>query len=341
MRRRDGWRRLGALLGAVLAVGCGGQAGETRLSEPADMTTTAAPESAGAALRLYTTVTQDTVDAVVSAYREEHPGTTVDVFRAPTGELAARIAAEQREGGLQADVLWLTDPLSMQQYDDQDLLAPITSVEADAVPSQYRSDTFVGTRILNMVIVHQAGLDPAPTSWQDLTNPAYRGAVAFPDPSFAGSAFGALGYFALTKDFGIGYYRDLAANGAVQVQAPDEVTNGVAEGRFVAGMTLDNSARAAAEKGSPITVVAPEPGAIAIYSPIAVVADTANSAAATEFVSFVLTPPAQQAIAATGWEPVIDGVAWPHDLPQVFPDWEEIAGRAGELLREYTDAFSG
>ena len=66
-------------------------------------------------LRLYTSVTEATVTAVVDQF-EADTGRKVDVFRAPTGELAARIAAEQREGGLQADILWLTDPLTMQQY---------------------------------------------------------------------------------------------------------------------------------------------------------------------------------------------------------------------------------
>jgi iron(III) transport system substrate-binding protein len=74
-------------------------------------------------LRIYTTVTQATVDSVVEGFSERYPDVDVEVFRAPTGELTARIAAEQREGGMRADVLWLTDPLSMQQYAGDGLLA--------------------------------------------------------------------------------------------------------------------------------------------------------------------------------------------------------------------------
>ena len=83
-------------------------------------------------VRLYTSVTQETVDAVVERYEADHADVEVEVFRAPTGELTARIAAELREGGLQADVLWLTDPLSMQQYGADGLLR--TWRAAGAVP---------------------------------------------------------------------------------------------------------------------------------------------------------------------------------------------------------------
>ena len=56
----------------------------------------------------------------VAALEEVHPDLEVEVFRAPTGELDARIATEQRTGGIGADVLWMTDPLSVQQYEAAD-----------------------------------------------------------------------------------------------------------------------------------------------------------------------------------------------------------------------------
>ena len=56
----------------------------------------------GNTLRVYSSVTQGTVDSVVEGFGLLNPDVAVEVFRAPTGELAGRIAAEQREGGLVA-----------------------------------------------------------------------------------------------------------------------------------------------------------------------------------------------------------------------------------------------
>lgn len=330
-----------ALVVLLVLTACG-QAAETAdttaSDAPSDPATTAAPSGT---VRLYSSVTQDTVDAVIAAYEAAHPDTTVELFRAPTGELSARIAAEQREGGIEADVLWLTDPLSMQQYASEGMLQSWTPDEADAVPAEFAEDTFWGTRILNMIIVHQADLEPAPTSWDDLTAGGYDQPVAIPDPGFAGSAFGALAYFALNEEFGLDYYQALKDAGAVQVQAPGEVVTGVAEGRFAAGMTLDREARDAMDDGSPIEVVYPESGAIAIYSPIAVVDGTSNAAAAESFANFTLTTDAQQAIAETGWQPIRDDVEWDIGGDAVTPDWDAGFERQDELLEQYREIFGG
>jgi iron(III) transport system substrate-binding protein len=290
---------------------------------------------------LYTSVTQATVDAVVEAFARDHAETNVEVFRAPTGELNARIAAEQREGDIQADVIWLTDPLSMQQYDADGLLGAFTPAEVGQIPAEFRSDRFWGTRLLSMVIVQQTGTNPGLKGWEDLADSAFA-IAAVPDPGFAGSALGAMAYLAMADGFGFDFYSRLAGNGGVQVNSPGDVVTGVAEGQFVAGMTLAFSARAAIEKGSPIEIVWPEPGAIVMYSPVAILASSDNPALAGGFVDFVLTREGQQAIAGTGWQPVRSDVAW--DVgggPIVTPSWPEVFNRQDQLLDKYREIFGG
>ena len=290
-------------------------------------------------LRVYTSVTQGTVDAVVAGFEAEHPGVEVEVFRAPTGELTARIAAELRDGGLQADVLWLSDPISIQQYDADGLLLEWDPANESEIPAEFRNATFWGTRVLTMVVVHDPEI-PGPGSWSDLAGEAYAGGVAIPDPGFAGSALGALGWFALADGYGFGFYAALAANGATQVNSPGEVVAGVAEGRFAAGMTLEFSARNALDKGSPIEIARPEPGAIGIFSPIGVVAGGSESDA-RDFVEWTLGFEAQEAIAATGWRPVREDVAWDRSGGLVVPDWSQVFDRRSELLETYDVVFNG
>lgn len=313
------------------------------VSEPSDEPSASASEAATPAgtVTLYTSTTQGTVDAIVAAFSDAYPDVDVEVFRAPTGEINARIAAEQREGAVRGDVLWLSDPLSIQQYDADGLLLEWTPTEIDGVPEEYRADRFWGTRLLNVVMIHGADVDPAPTAWSDLTDPAYADSVAIIDPGFAGSAFGSLGYFATSDEFGMDFYRDLAANGATQLSAPDEVVTGVAEGRFKVGITLETPAQAAVGNGSPIAIVWPDPGAIAIYSPIGVFTDTANATAAEAMVDFILSEEGQTIIGTTGFQPIRPGIEGPPTRgEQVAPDWESIFDRQEELLEAYRSIFS-
>ncbi|MBA3236297.1 MAG: extracellular solute-binding protein, partial [Chloroflexi bacterium] len=178
----------------------------------------AAPTAADSSITLYTSVTQNTVDAVVSLWTAANPGFTVEVFRAPTAEVAARIATDLQSGGIQADVLWMTDPLSIQAYADQGLLQAWDPPNAATIDPQYRTSTYFGTRLLNMVMVKGADVTPGPADWADLTSPEYKDAVAMPDPGFAGSAYAALGYFSQAEGYGTDFYQALKDNGTIQVK---------------------------------------------------------------------------------------------------------------------------
>lgn len=293
-------------------------------------------------LTLYSSVTQETIDAVVGGYQKSHPGAKVTVFRAPTGQLNARIAADQRSGKLRADAIWGTDPLSMQSYTEQRLLAPWPLPGLKSVPAQYRTPEFWGTRLLFLVIVAHKDLKPQPTAWTDLTSTAYRGKVAVPDPAFAGSAFAALGYFSQAPGMGMSFYGALRANGAKQVASIPDVVTRVSQGSYQLGITLDSGVRSAMKKGSPITMVWPKPGAIVLYSPIAMTAGTARSAAVKEFMTYVLSAPGQKLIADTGWQPIISGVSGPPQpagATSVAPDWAVLFGHQQELLAKYRTTF--
>lgn len=346
MRMGRVWTLVVALLVALVAACGGGPAGPGGSAGPgpsAGSGSTDGPAGrppGGASLTLYTSVTQETVDAVSAGYREQHPGATVTVFRAPTAQLNARIAADQRAGGVKADVIWGTDPLSMQSYTDQHLLAPWPLPELTTVPSQYRTPEFWGTRLLYLVLVVHQGLQPLPSGWTDLASPAYQGKVAVPDPAFAGSAFAALGYFAQTQ--GMDFYARLRANGARQVSSIPDVVTQVAQGSAAVGITLDSEVRAAVKKGSPVQLVWPEPGAIALYSPIAQTSAAAQPDAARAFMGYVLSTQGQQRISATGWQPIVPGVAGPEQPPgkkTVSPDWTALFGHQKELLDQYRAVF--
>jgi iron(III) transport system substrate-binding protein len=334
---RPGWAvrtvpALPTLLLALLLVACGADA-----PSPGSGAGTA---SGGGTVRLYTSYSQPEVDALLEAFAAQEPDVEVEVFRAPTGQLNARVAAEARSGGVQGDVLLLSDPVSMQQYADQGMLRRWTPAEESVVPPDARTDTFWGVTTSNVVVVTRPG--GAPATWQELTQPRFRDAVALPDPGFAGSAFGALGYFALADGFGFDFYRALKDNGAVQVQSPGDVVTGVAEGRYAAGMTLDFVARAAIAKGSPLEISAPEPGAVRLYAPVAVFAATDDPQAAETFADFLLGVPAQQVLAENDRTPVRADVDRPSEpVPEVVPDWPAIFERQGDLLAGYRAVFGG
>jgi iron(III) transport system substrate-binding protein len=140
----------------------------------------AADSGSSGKLTLYTCVSDEAIQPVIRAFEQAQAGSTVDLFRAPTGELNARVAADARSGGLRADVIWGCDPLTVQAFVDQGLVGGWTPHEADAIPGEFRTSDYVGAHLLYMVAVHRTDV-PAPRAWSDLTGPAYSGGLAVPD----------------------------------------------------------------------------------------------------------------------------------------------------------------
>lgn len=302
----------------------------------------AQPAASADAITLYTCVSDTTIQPVIKEFEKARPGRKVNLYRAPTGELNARVAGDVRSGGLKADVIWACDPLTMQGYVAQDLVGGW--VPQTDIPSAVRTADYVGVAMLYMVAVTSKGTPP-PKAWSELTNPAYRGAVAVPDPGTAASALGALGYFAEAPGYGTDFYAKLKQDGAVQVSTPDNVTTGVAEGTYRVGMTTANSAYAAKKSGSPVEVVWPAPGAIGIYGPVALAKHAATEpVAAKDFISFVTSKEGQTVIGRSGSYPTladVEGPTMPAHAPVVYPDWARLSSQKDMLLRSYQQIFGG
>jgi iron(III) transport system substrate-binding protein len=298
------------------------------------------PAAQHQSITLYTCVNDTTVQPVIKAFQAAHPGSEVKLFRAPTGELNARVASDVRSGGLKADVIWACDPLTMRGYQDQQLVGGWLPDQATALPAQFRTADSVGAAVLYLVAVCAKGVAP-PKAWSDLTNSSYA-PVAVPNPGVAASALGALGYFSHAGGYGLDFYRKLQQQGAKQVGTPDDVTTGVAQGQYRAGLTIASSAYLAQGKGSPIEVTWPKPGAVAIYGPIALARHSAASATAKDFISFVVSQDGQQVLADAGSYPTRPGVSGPKipsGTPVVYPDWEQIASTKDKLLKDYQTIF--
>ena len=299
--------------------------------------------SGGETITLYTCVSDTTVEPVIDAFEEANPGTEVDLFRAPTGELNARVAGDVRSGGLRADVVWGCDPLTMRAYVDQGLVGGWTPGNVSEIPARFRTADYVGAAVLYLVAVHGDDVEP-PQEWSDLTGPDYADGVAVPDPAFAASALGAVGYFEAESGYGLDFFADLEQGGAVQVSSPDEVASGVAQGAYKAGITIANSAYALQQDGSPIGVVWPRPGAVAIYGPVALATDSEGLAPAEDFITYLVSQEGQQLIGEVGSYPTLPGVPGPtrpEDAPVVYPDWPAITAGQEDLLAEYQQIFGG
>ncbi|HDP78066.1 MAG TPA: extracellular solute-binding protein [Mesotoga infera] len=300
-------------------------------------------------IMLYTSVPTEIMTAIAEAFMAENPTIEVEVFRSGTGTIQTKIAAEVEGGNLQADVIWVAEFSYYETLKKQGLLAQIFPEEASALPDNFKDpeNYYYAGRLINMVIAYNTNeLTPetAPQSWTDLTDSKWYDNFVIPNPEYSGAAVAAVG--ALSINYGWEYFEDLRENETVVVRGNSDVAQKVAAGEFPIGMTLDYIARGLRDNGSPIDIIYPKDGTVAIPSPVAVMTGTDNMEAAMTFINYILSEKGQKALVELGsLVPIRSDVNPPPNTPPAGEildqamkiDWKAIEELTTEINTKFAD----
>lgn len=298
-------------------------------------------------ITLYTSVPTEIITKVKDAFEAENPNVKIDVFRSGTGKITAKIAAEEEAGGVKADVVWVADFAYYETLKEKGLLLQYNSRAARDIPANFKDPQgyYYGARMINMVIAYNTTLvNNPPKGWKDLLDPKWKGLIAMANPLYSGAALDTVG--SLTMNYGLSFYRDLRANDASVVRGNSGTARKIASGEFPVGITLDYIVRNQKAKGSPIEVVYPEDGAVAIPSPIGIISKTDNPDAAKVFLDFAVSRKGQETLRELGnFIPVIPGMEPPQGAPTLetllensMPiDWAYIRNNTEWLRDRFSD----
>lgn len=317
-------------------------------SEPAAPETETTSESGSGTLTVYTSEPQAKIDALNAEFMAANRGIDVQVFRAGTGDLNARIAAELETGTIGADVLLAADAPTFERYKDENLLLHYTPADVDKLnqdvvdPEGY----YVGTRIIPTVIAYNtAAVTDPPTSWKDLADAKYKGRITLPNPEVSGAAAFNTAVWLSEEALGEPWLEALAANEPVVAESNGPVGQSVAAGTQPVGIVVDYLVRELAAKGSPIALEYPTDGVPYISQPAGIFQGSANPEAAKKYVDFLVGKRGQEIAVDQQYLPVRDDVGTPEgapalaDLQLLNPDLAKIAvsqpaavKRFGELV---------
>jgi iron(III) transport system substrate-binding protein len=244
---------------------------------------------------LYTSVPQELATQFANAFMKKRTDVKVEIYRAGSTEVGAKIAAEREVGGIRADLLWLADaPIYYDLRKRGELLAYI-SPEAKAIPADLKDAKgfFTAGRLINMIIGVNTEVIPlkdAPRSWKEFPDLGKKAVMG--NPLYSGSNFVTVAAF-VQKD-GWGWFERARANGVAIVRGNSEAATALAGKEFGIAMTLDYIVAGLIKKGAPLAIVWPSEGAISVPSPIAIIKGTKNPGGAKAFVDYVLSREGQE-----------------------------------------------
>jgi len=137
---------------------------------------------AEATLNWYTTLSRTIGPAVVKAFEAKYPGVKVNMYRASSEEVTARLYQEANAGTPGADVVETngTELLFLQHR--RNVVVPYRgSPYASAIPKTYRFDGWTGDGIEAFLIAGNTTLVKSgeqPKGWEDLADPRWAGKLS-------------------------------------------------------------------------------------------------------------------------------------------------------------------
>lgn len=269
-------------------------------------------------------------------------GVEVEVFQGTTGEILARLEAE--EATPVADVVILaswSDGLSMKNDGKIMSYTPANSdkvidgwIDDDSMLFGY-SASAVGV-IYNTTLIPELSAD-----WAELANEEYKDMLAIPDPEKSGSC----------KDFAAGFvnkygwdaFEGMAANGMIVPGANKAALEAVTTGEvgiLVAG--VDYNAYSSMNKGEPLNIYYPAGGTVVNPRPAMIMNTAPNPDNAKAFVDYLFSDEAQQLVAGAYLLPGRSDITCDNrtnlaDIPLIECDWDAMMGISGDTAAKINE----
>lgn len=273
---------------------------------------------------------------------EAETGISVNLFQATTGQVMARLEAE--EANPQADVVVSASWGSAEDMHERGLLMEYTSPHSEMVPDFLTHSNYVAQGVSALAIAWNTQSDtPRPSEWADLTDEAYRDLITMPDPAQSGSAFDLVaGLEAAMGDEAWELLAALADNDMIVPGPNAAALNPVLQGaKAVVFGAVDYISYGRAAEGETIEVISPESGTVIAPRPIMILESTDNAEAAQAFVDFVLSEAGQTMVAETYLMPArtdIEGLRpGINDLTIIEVDSDAVAARRAEIIERFNE----
>lgn len=228
-------------------------------------------------------------DLVFGAFAKE-TGIQVEPVAAGSGVLVRRLQSEKARP--QGDILWGVSRSLLET--NRNLFEAYSSKNKDVTPVEYRdpNDLWIGNNLHLLVILQNTKLVPegqGPKSWADLLDPKWKGKIAFTDPANSGSAFQTVTMLVDLwggGDAGWKKVGELFRNMKV-LNRSSLVFQGVGNGEYPLGISLEYAGPLWASNGAPVKVVYPADGTSASMEGVAVIKGGPNTDNAKVYVDYI------------------------------------------------------
>ena len=232
-------------------------------------------------LKIYSPLNERIIIPIVKEFQES---TGILVEYTSAGTLDLLNALESKDNKYLVDIMWGGGKEYLSIY--QDLFEPVHP----------GGELLLGYNQLPIVLIYNRKLvseNEVCRSWYDILDPRWKGRLALADPEGSGSAYIALSFLLelnMKRDYNWENAEKLFRNVEGKMLAKSsEVYEGVADGDFAVGISMEEAAINLIHQGKDIGIVYLKEGTPVIDDSIALMKDAKNKEQARIFIEFVLS----------------------------------------------------
>ncbi len=285
---------------------------------------------------------------ISNQFEKEH-GIKVELFRSGGSAVLRRFQTEVDAGRIAADVLTTSDPAAAAMLARKGIFVAFKPKHFDKIPdaAKDKDGYFVAQRLNMMTNYLRSDKVPVadePKTWDDLTNPKYKGKLVIGDPSFTSLLVSVVGM--ISKERGWGFYEKLRANDTMVVQGNQQASDMLKRGeRLIAVGALDSYAAEDRNAGHPMKTLYPSDGVFVIPSPTSVVKGGPNPNAAKLLAEFIISDEVQKIFPNEGGFAARSDIAAPAGSPplsslKILPvDYDYTEKEAPRIKKRFNEIF--
>lgn len=279
-----------------------------------------AGDAAKGSISLYTSMPEANATKLIKEFNKKYPNAKIELYRAGTGTVLAKLQAELQANNVVADVVVVAEPDASFALKNMGMLLQFTPQGASDLPPVYKDKDgyFYAFNTTAMTIMYNTSkIKKAPVSYNEMLDAAYRGKVVVPDPGNSGAAAHFIGTL-LNNGFGWDFFKKLESNKAVVVKGPSDAAKMVATGESWIGISQDVTILDLKSSGSPVDIVYPKEGIVVKNNNVEIMKSSDNIPLAKIWVEFLLTPQIQQFMYDNKiGNPVIKNIVYPKDAVKI------------------------
>ncbi len=306
-------------------------------------------------LTVYTAIEADDLKRYAEEFNKVHPDININWVRDSTGIVTAKLLAEKENP--QADIVWGLAATSLMLLKSEGMTEPYTPKGAELLDKKFVDsddpmhwtgmDAWVAAICVNTIEAEKNNL-PMPATWQDLTNPVYKGFISMPNPNSSGTGFLDVSSWIQLygEDEAWKFMDGLHENVAMYTHSGSKPCRQAGAGEVPIGISFAYRAAKVKAQGAPIEIIIPSEGAGWDMEATAIIKGTKNLEAAKKVADFSVSKEANMMYNTVYGVVAYPGVAqpvehYPDNIAELMieNDFQFAADNRDRILAEWQSRY--